>query len=138
VTWDSELDPEDLTPWHPDREDRLGGMPEKLKPAFESYRHIIWHGGEPRNIGEAKLANAREVLNRTLSLLATSDNEIEMGEVFWIGSMMAVAALRLRPKDWSDCEIDEELDEFAEELENMALSTAVYRVHEWNGGVIED
>ena len=132
MPWSSEWNPEDVTPWHPDRESPER-MPDALKPAFDSYRHVIWEHGEPRNLGEARLANVREVLNRTLSLLAVED-EIEIGEVFWVGSMMAVAALRLRPRDWNSSEIDEELDEFAEELESMALNAAVYRVHEWNSG----
>lgn len=138
MSWGDEWDPEDVKPWHP-RSTSPDGMPAKYHAAWESYRHIIWDRGEPRNLGEFKLANLREILNRVCSLLADDEDVIEMGEVFWVGAMMSVAALRLRPSDFDDDqEIEDDLDDTAAELEAMAVSCIVYRMHEWNGGEIEE
>lgn len=137
MSWGDEWDPEDVEPWHP-RSTSPEGMPAKYRDAWNSYRHVIWNKGDPRNLGELKLSNLREVLNRVCSLLATDEDEIEMGEVFWVGAMMSVAALRLRPPDFKEQDIEDELDATAEEMEAMAISCIVYRIHEWNGGLIEE
>jgi len=104
-------------------------MPASYRQAFDSYRNVIWRKKVPANLGESRLSNLREVLRRVVSLLAdTDDDVIERTEVFWLGSMLVVAAVRDPDDSGEDME-------FFAHLEELAIQAIVRKIHEWNGGV---
>jgi len=132
VTW---LD--NVRAWTPDNDEKYPqGMPEILRPSFDSYYRIIHESKEPGNLAEIRLAHMKALVGRFFDQIADEEDYCEGSEVLWCGAMMILSALRSRPTEGDEKYPDrvEELEAFEAEVEMTSLSFILHRVYEWTTG----